>query len=139
MRDIGCNRRPAAGKVPLTKMALMFGFSRVTHHQPLALRGTPPWFMQDLVTFLLVRGAYAWLGYGWQGCTNGDTFSAAGSGYGFWRPEMDEDYGVPTDETCSETAHGSGVFTRSWSKAKMELDCGAWTARIIMNDGRVLQ
>ena len=27
---------------------------------------------QDIATFLLARGDYAWLGYGWQGCTGGN-------------------------------------------------------------------
>jgi hypothetical protein len=34
--------------------------------------------MQDLASFLVVRGPYAWLGYGWQGCTNGDVHAVHG-------------------------------------------------------------
>jgi hypothetical protein len=142
--------------VALTDMALMFGFSRVSHHQPLASDGVLPgaatvfsprfWcqtkdhliicqdrlgtsvrktcntcpiraaYMQDLASFLLVRGRYAWLGYGWQGCTNGDTHSASGSGYGKWGTEMDEDYGEPL--VREKTAAFSGfpcVFVPSLS------------------------
>jgi len=72
--------------------------------------------MQDLASFLLVRGPYAWLGYGWQGCTNGDTHSASGSGYGKWGTEMDEDYGEPL--VREKTAAFSGfpcVFVPSLS------------------------
>ena len=29
-----------------------------------------PYFEQDLATFLLVRGPYAWIGYVWSGCTD---------------------------------------------------------------------
>lgn len=38
--------------------ALFFGFTRVQHSKPFPL----PAFEQDLATFLLVRGPYAWLG-----------------------------------------------------------------------------
>jgi len=72
--------------------------------------------MQDLASFLLVRGRYAWLGYGWQGCTNGDTHSASGSGYGKWGTELDEDYGEPL--VREKTAAFSGfpcVFVPSLS------------------------
>jgi hypothetical protein len=47
--------------VPLADMALFFGFSRVSHHQPLASDGVLPAYMQDLATFLLVRGPYGTL------------------------------------------------------------------------------
>ncbi len=74
MRDWGCSNA-TAGKaetagtsarttgtsqpsVALTDMALFFGFSRVSHHQPLTSDGVLPAYMQDLATFLLVRGPY---------------------------------------------------------------------------------
>lgn len=82
--------------------------------------------------------ATAWLGYGWQGCTNGDVHSARGSGYGKWSSELDEDYGEPL-ESCHETSPGSEVFERKWSKATVQLDCKAWKGTITMADGRVLQ
>ena len=91
-------------------------------------------YMQDLATFLLTRGPYAWLGYGWQGCTEGPVHDA----YGEWGAEMDEDYGEPVDVTCKETVPGvSGVFERKWSNANVVLDCKAWTGTITMNDGRI--
>jgi hypothetical protein len=46
---------------------------------------------------------------------------------------MDTDYGVPVDPVCAETAPGSGVFTRRWSKADVTLDCGTYTANITMS------
>ena len=36
--------------------------------------------------------------------------------------EWDEDYGEPTGP-CKETAPGSGVFERAWSKATVTWDC----------------
>lgn len=47
-------------------------------------------------------------------------------------PEMDVDYGVPQDEYCKETAAGSGVFTREWTKASVQIDCKSWTPTITM-------
>ena len=44
------------------------------------------------------------------------------------RSLLSADYGVPVDEICSETASGSGVFTRKWSKAQVTMDCNTWTA-----------
>ncbi len=67
--------------------------------------------------FLLTRGPYALLGYTWFGCTNGNTENPR-------PPEWDEDFGVPLN-TCSETAPGSGVYTREWSLATVSWDCDA--------------
>ena len=93
---------------------------------------------KDLATFLLVRGEFAWLGYGWEGCNSGGA-PATATKYGEWRPDLDEDYGQPLDATCRETASGSAVFTRRWSKATVELDCARWAGKITMHDGRVLE
>ena len=74
--------------------------------------------------FLLSRGPFAWLGYGWVGCTNGDEERP--------RPaEWDVDYGVP-DGPCNETAPNSQVFTRSYSKATVSWDCNTGEGSIQM-------
>ena len=55
-------------------------------------------FSQNLASFLLMRGpyAYAWAGYSWGGC-----------GKNYTRPAgLDTDYGVPRG-VCAETAPGS--------------------------------
>ncbi len=67
---------------------------------------------QDIANFLLVRGEYAWLGHGWLGCSRDYTVPEQFS----W------DFGEPT-ELCSETAPNSGVFTRDWTKASIQMDC----------------
>jgi len=89
-------------------VALFFGFTRINHTHPLPL----PAFEQDLATFLLVRGPRAWLGFGWVGCDRDYPFPAA----------LTTDYGEPTGP-CLETAPGSGVFTRDWTKASVRMDC----------------
>jgi hypothetical protein len=76
----------------------------------------------DLANFLLVRGAYAWLGHGWKGCSKS---------YPFPR-EFDIDYGEPAG-LCKETAPNSGVFSRKWSKAAVSMDCKAWKGTITMD------
>ena len=80
-----------------------------------------PDLQQDLANFLLVRGAYAWLGHGWLGCSRDYVFP----------PELHGDYGVPGG-LCAETASGSGIFVREWSKATVQMDCGSYTPTIRM-------
>ena len=75
---------------------------------------------QDIATFLLARGDYAWLGYSWGGCDRQ-----------YSRPEMlDNDFGVPIDSVCRETV--PGVFAREWTKANVVLDTNTNKARITM-------
>jgi hypothetical protein len=90
------------------------------------IAGTPiplPDFMQDLVNFLLIRGPYAWIGYGFVGCNAGLVYN---------RPkELDTDYGAPLG-LCAETASGSGVFKREYTKATVTMDCKSWKGKLEM-------
>jgi len=79
-------------------------------------------FSQDLATFLLVRGPYAYLGYAWVGCDVQYDFPEA----------LSLDYGVPSSGQCTETAPGSGVFERAWTHADVQFDCNTWTPTINM-------
>lgn len=77
--------------------------------------------LQDIANFLLVRGPYALLGHGWLGCSRN-----------YQVPEqINWDYGVPNG-LCSETAPNSGVFTRDWTKATIQMDCNTWTPTITL-------
>ena len=76
---------------------------------------------QDLASFLLTRGPYAWIGHGWLGCSR--LYSHP--------PELSMDYGEPTG-LCAETAPGSSVFLREYSKATVQMDCNAWKGSIMM-------
>jgi hypothetical protein len=40
--------------------------------------------------------------------------------------------GEPVDKVCKETAPNSGIFTREWSKASVQMDCATWTPTIKM-------
>ena len=84
--------------------------------------------LEDLASFLLVRGPHAFLGAGWAGC---DCYPSFYSGF-------EGDYGVPV-ASYAETAHGSGVFAREWTKAMVSFNCSSGTATIAMkqadNDG----
>lgn len=113
----------------LPKLAMLFGFTRITHHQPFPL----PAFEQDLATFLLSRGDYAWLGYGWLGCHSEPPGYAINATAASWvrPPAMDVDYGRALG-TCQETAPNSGVFTREYEHASVKMDCDAWQASITM-------
>eukprot|EP01043_Picozoa_sp_COSAG02_P039380 COSAG02_NODE_3104_length_7366_cov_7.224302_5_plen_189_part_00 len=76
-------------------------------------------FQEHLAAFLLMRGAHAWFGYGWVGCSQNYT-----------RPqELDRDYGTPLG-ICNETS--PGVFERAWTKAHVQVDCNAWEGKITM-------
>ena len=78
-------------------------------------------FDQDLTNFLLTRGLYGYLGHGWLGCSQTYEYPDA----------LNVDYGEPLG-LCTETSVGSGVFTRDWSKATVQMDCNSWTPTITM-------
>ena len=100
---------------------LFYGFSREQHSKPFPLPSPD----QDLAAFLLSRGEYAFFGYGWTGCIDAT--------HPFTRPpSLDVDYGTPTG-FCSETAPNSGVFSRSFSKVSVSLDCNTWEATFTPN------
>ena len=77
---------------------------------------------QDLANFLLIRGKFAWIGHGWKGCSKDYPFP----------PEFNQDYGVPVDDLCKETAPNSGIFVREWTKAHVTMDCSNWEPTIAM-------
>jgi hypothetical protein len=82
-----------------------------------AYRYTSP--VEDLASFLLVRGKFAWLGAGWAGC---DCYPPFYSGF-------ERDDGHPM-ESYAETAAGSGVFAREWTKASVSFNCTSKLATI---------
>jgi len=95
---------------PVSQRPFVFGFTT-----PFPL----PAVEQDVAIFLLVRGEYAWIGFGWIGCG------------GPWvrPPQLDVDYGAPTSD-CKEIQ--PGVFSREYSKATVTMDCPNYKATIKM-------
>ena len=67
---------------------------------------------QILAAFLIGRGPYAYVGYGW----NGGPLPA-------WDSMWDEDVGEPLG-LCSSSA--PGVFSRLYSKGNVSIDCNTW-------------
>lgn len=104
-------RRLCEATSPAQTRAMMYQL----HGSPASLTD----FRQDLANFLLIRGRYAWLGHSWKGCSQTYDFPQA----------LNRDYGEP-EGLCHETAPGSGVFRREWSKASVEMDCNTWTPTI---------
>ena len=101
---------------------MLLQFTRINHTHPWPL----PFPEQDLAMFLLVRGDYGWLGYGWAGCGDPATYT---------RPAgLDADYGTPLG-FCAETSPGSSVFTRNYTRATIALDCTSFQATIMWKDG----
>ncbi len=111
---------------PSQNGTLFFGFSRIQHSQAWWPNGTLPSAEQDIAAFLLTRGPYAYVGYGWTGCVDAN--------HPFTRPSLlDSDFGAPLGY-CSETAPGSNVWSREFENAVVSLDCGAWKATFAWKD-----
>ena len=118
-------RKACTPAAPFAKLPLFFGLTRQAHHTLVNASGELPALMQDLATFLLVRGRYAWIGHGWTG--NGNHYK------GNWSPLFERDYGTPVTDSCSENSTTPGVFHRSWTRAEVVMDCNAWMGHINVN------
>ena len=94
---------------PVRSRAMLYGWS------PGSCKGTNPAQLtepaQDVANFLLVRGPHAYLGMGWSA-----GFGGCSVDFEYPLDLLNVDYGVPVDEACHETAPGSGIFERKWSK-----------------------
>lgn len=97
-----------------------------------------PDLQQQVAAFLLLRGPHAFIGWGQWGMTwpTGASWTKQPlHGHGLpLPPALKADYGTP-QAACVETSAGSGIFTRSWSKASVTLNCAAWTASIVTKSG----
>jgi hypothetical protein len=113
---------PAA---PLSQLPVMHAFSIKAK----GAFGQLPSAMQDISSFLLTRGEYAWMGHEWGGCTMDYAYPSA---------LLHEDYGRPLTHDCQEVGT-SEVFTRQWTNATVSIDCKNLSAKIEMKDGRVLR
>eukprot|EP00035_Acanthoeca_spectabilis_P011791 m.208344 g.208344 ORF g.208344 m.208344 type:complete len:364 (+) comp15448_c0_seq22:435-1526(+) len=78
--------------------------------------------VNNLAVFLLTRGPYAYIGHGWEGLCTAD-YSIP--------EEFAMDHGTPLNN-CSETAPGSGIFTREWTKATVTVSCPTLSGSIRM-------
>ena len=84
----------------------------------------------SFATYLLGRGDYGFFGHTWQGCGSPDVNQR--TTYPPWHSELyDADWGVPL-EGCRETATGSGVFERRWSKSYVSLDCSSLSVNLTL-------
>lgn len=92
-----------------------------------------------LPAFLALRGPFAWLGWAWVGCSGSrgpgepvkEVVPPVLAGSKWDKKVLNTDYGTPLG-VCTETAAGSGVFTREYTKASVEVDCGMWEGAITM-------
>jgi hypothetical protein len=75
-----------------------------------------------LIAYLLTRGEYGFIGHGWEGTCNMDYTLP---------PEYAVDYGTPLDN-CTESAAGSGIFVREWSKATVSINCATLQGQLKM-------
>ena len=79
-------------------------------------------FEVDLAMFLLIRGDYAWLGYGWNGCHNQWKYQ--------WNNMLDKDYGEPMEQMKEIE---NGVFERKWSKCTIQMNCNTYKPSFTFN------
>ena len=88
-----------------------------------------PQLEQDVAAFLLMRGKYAFLGWGvWGMSWPADASFPTHDGGVRNRPElMDTDYGSPLG-ACHEVS--TGVFVRKFTHALVSMDCGNFAANI---------
>ena len=90
---------------------------------------------QDLANFLLTRSPYSWLGWGWDNAPAYRSKSGGCSRPYTFPDEFNLDYGEPAAGAaglCKETAAGSEVFRREFSKATVQMDCKQWKGSITM-------
>lgn len=85
--------------------------------------------------FLLTRGDFAWIGYGWSGCTpeptNRTTHKPFNSTWLRPRPALwDEDFGGAPSGPCEETEEGSEVFVRHYQRADVKWTCATGEGEI---------
>ena len=102
---------------PMVTRALLYGFSpgSCSPMDPAHLTEVD----EDVANFLLVRGDYAYLGNGWLGCSRTYEFPE----------QLNGDYGEPLGR-AAETAPGSSVFVREFSKSTVQMDCNTYTPTI---------
>ena len=107
--------------------------------------------VENIASFLIMRGPFAYMGFAWQGCTNTSgspvrhnytpcisvasprgwrIFLTSHLGRQFRRPpEVDVDHGVPLG-LAKEVE--PGVFVREWSKATAKMDCNVFRGEVRM-------
>jgi hypothetical protein len=103
---------------PAQSRTLLYGFAPGCPSLDPAHLASP---QHDIANFQLVRGASAFLGSGWQGCS-------AALRYEFPQ-ELNADFGAPAG-ACAEAPPGSGVFVREFQRATVQMDCATWTPTI---------
>ena len=98
-------------------------------HSPMFLEWTNasspalPAVMQDIATFQLLRGEYAWIGFAWVGCLLDYPFPE----------ELYMDVGVPLSPYLYETAPNSGIFFRNFTTSVASFDCNTWNGTVIVS------
>lgn len=88
-----------------------------------------PYWEDDLATFLLIRGPFAWIGHDFNSCSLGSQ-PVGGAGQMYERPPaLDVDYGIPKGQ-CQETTQ-PGVFQRTWTKAVVQFQCSTGKGSVV--------
>jgi hypothetical protein len=100
---------------PTQRRTIMYGFT-------MGATGKLSVPLVDIANFQLIRGESAFLGHGWTGCDN--SFE--------WPSQLDGDYGEP-EGLCAETATGSGIFLRNFTKSTISMNCMTGQPELVMH------
>lgn len=112
----------------LNTTALLLQFTNPT------ASAVPPAVMQDLATFLLVRGGHAWIGYAWLGCTSNGV-AGFGKPWPYYVPPEIQTIqtGMPLG-SYFETGPNSGVFQRNYESVTVQMNCNTWQGSIVATE-----
>ena len=112
-----CREWPKAGT--LRAKPLLFGLNHSNVSSPVVAERLPE-LMQNLAAFQLVRGEYAYIGYGFLACDESFNYTLP--------PELHSaDYGDPLG-ACKEVY--PGVFERNFTNSVARLDCNTWVGTV---------
>lgn len=100
-----------------TRAALMMSWNWPNTSAP-----TLPYVMEDIAAFLLLRGPYAWLGFGWSGCLT----------YYPFPDELYMDVGTPIAPFHETVPGASNVFVRNYTNAFVSFDCNVWVGNVTL-------
>ncbi len=112
-------RQLCSASSPAQARTLVYGFSPGCPSLDPSHLASP---QHDIANFQLVRGPFAFLGSGWQGCSPSLRYE--------FPAELNSDFGEPAG-VCAEAPPGSGTFVRDFARATVAMDCATWTPSIV--------
>lgn len=122
---IACPVACPSGCPLFRSIPLFFGlnYSSKTALSSASVETRLPHLIEDLATFMLIRGDYAWLGFPFVSCHNDTNYTLP--------TPLLRDYGTPLDK-CKQTA--PSIFERQYEEANVTMDCNSFRGVLQMSD-----